>query len=515
MFRKLALITLLAGGATSSAAAEALDLRVTTDRSMDPTSIETIVKSVCKPGMSEEQRAVALWRLFNTSMFHWDRISRGKWENIATYGYSLCGTMWRTFSLFYPTEFGDGSVRGGGVSKDFYSAEEQRVNMKGWLSDSYLMSHKGISFEDFARPMDPGEFYAPGGKRRGGHTMGEVKFDGKWHFLDMHAGFYIWTADGKGIAPLSLVLGDATLVTDPARTGERFMPCDGGAPWFFYRASGGAHGKGGGKRPGGEIHPTNLRAGLKYVRYYGRTFPGAYVYSKGWERMPDWYRKGGPRRLDPAEEGWRHYGNGEVVFEPRKSKLWREALVAGDNLAGDLKAGLRGADPARPWSFSVRFQTPYIFVSGSTKGRAKGRVTIAVQGGAGLWSGEGDLKADMLRKVTGSDLTIEVRGEAGSSIEGLRLAPVFQYNYFLSPRPKPGENKIKVAWSPKSDMAGRAVKVTWTWKEKSGAKKHEKVVAESGTGYEVKLGEVEVPKGAELNPTYVEALTVEVVKKPG
>jgi hypothetical protein len=494
---------------------EAIDLRVTTDRSIDPTSVRTVVKSVCREGTTEEQRALALWKMFNTSMFHWDRISKGKWENIATYGYSLCGTMWRTFSLFYVEEFGDGSVRGGGLGNKTDSAGQFHLTMRGWLADSYLMFSvpKDAPREFLDSAPDPAKLYLADTSKRGGHTMGEVKFDGEWHFLDMHAGFWVRTADGKEIAPLRVALGDPTLLTDPVGTGKRFMPCDGGAPWFFYRASGGARGAGSGKRVPEEIHPTNLRAGLKYVRYYGKTFPKAYVYSKGWERMPKWYREKGPRHLCNGEETWRHYGNGEVVFEPEKTELWREALSGSDNLAADLEGGLHGQDAVKPWSFTVNFRTPYNFVSGNLAGKAEGKVAVSVAGGAALFSGTGEIKAEAAGKLSGGSVTLEVRGEAGSSIRGLCLAPVFQYNYFLSPRPKPGENKVKVTWSEKSDMADRAVRVTWTWREKSGPKKHEKLVTESGTEYALPVGEVDVPGGAELNPTYVEALVVEVVRK--
>jgi hypothetical protein len=467
--------------------------------------------------MTEEQKAIALWKTFNTCMFHWDRIARGKWENIATYGYSLCGTMWRTYSVFYPEEFGDGSVRGGGLGNKVDSRGIYHLTMRGWLSDSYLINFVGKNYaqKQLAESPDPAKLYMPGKTCSGGHTMGEVKFGGKWHFMDMHAGFFVWTADGKEIAPLSVVLGDPTLVTDPVKTGKRFMPCDKRAPWFFYRASGGARGKGGGKQGKKDVHPTNLRAGLKYVRYYGKTFPKAFVYQKSWQKCPKWYAEKGPRHLCNGEESWRHFGNGEVVFEPEKSELWREALTASENVAADLEEGLRGADPAKPWSLSVSFQTPYIFVSGNLSGRTKGKVSIVAEGPKGavpVWSGEGEIKADMLRKVSGQKAKLTVKGEAGSSIKGLRLAPVFQYNYFLSPRPKPGANKVKVTWSQKSSMADRAVRVTWTWKEKGGPRKSQKVISKSGTEYDLPLGEVDVPKGAELNPTYVDALTIEVVK---
>ena len=497
-------------------AAEALDLRVTTDRSIDPSSIETICKSVCKPGMTEKERALAIWRMFNTNMFHWDRISRGHWDVLCTYGYSLCGTMWRTMSMFYLYEFGDGSVRGGGFGGWTFNTEWGRLMMEGWLADSYLMKRKHIKREEMYRPYDPKK--AKDKPMSGGHTMGEVKFDGSFHFLDPHAGFYVYTADGKDIASSSQVASDPSLVSDPVKVPERFMPCDRGLPLFFYRAKGGSGGKGSGKKPKNQVFPTNLRAGLKYVRYYGKTFPHAYVYSKGWERMPKWYTAKGPRHLCNNEETWRHYGNGEVVFEPEATPLWREAIVKSENLADDLKGGLRGKDPKKPFSFTVAFQTPYIFVGENISGDAKG--DVAVQQGQcerrSVWKSGGKSSTINVKPVRttrdfGRTISYTVTGWPAASIRGLRLAAVFQYNYFMSPRPKPGDNRIKVAWSPESTMSGRAVRVTWTWKERSGDKRDVNLITKSGTEYSVKLGEVDIKPDAELNPTYIDALAAEVV----
>jgi hypothetical protein len=513
MSRVLITTFILLAGVRTALAAEALDLRVTTDRSIDPSSIESICKSVCKPGMTEKQRALALWRMFNTNMFHWDRISRGHWDVLCTYGYSLCGTMWRTYSMFHLYEFGDGSVRGGGLSGWTPDTEWGRLMMNGWLLDTYLMARKGMAKEKLYGPYDPER--AKPRAVKGGHTMGEVKFDGTFHYLDPHAGFYVYTADGEDLATARQFASDPSLVSDPVRIPDRFMPCDDGLPLFFYRVKGGSRGKGGGKKPKNQVFPTNLRAGLRYVRYYGKTFPHAYVYSKGWERMPDWYRKGGPRHLCNNEASWRHYGNGEVVFEPGKNELWREAIVSSENLADGAKGVIRGKDPEKPWSFTVEFQTPYIFVGENLSGEVHGKLAIT-QGKRTVWKsevrgGKIDVRPTRITKPRDRTLTYTVSGGRGATIEALRLAPVFQYNYFMSPRPKPGKNRVKVAWSDKSTMRGRGVRVTWTWEEKAGEKKDSRVITKSGTKYDLKLGPVEVEPDAELNPTYVDALTVEVV----
>jgi hypothetical protein len=517
----VAALAAVAWGVSAVRGSEVVDLRVTTDRSIDPTSIETVCRSVCKPGMTEQERALALWRMFNTKMFHWDRIARGHWDNICTYGYSLCGTMWRTYSMFHLQEFGPGTVRGGGLAGWTPDTEWGRLMMNGWLVDSYLMTRKRMTKEELYGPYDPKR--AKPTPVKGGHTMGEVKFGGEWHFLDPHAGFYVYTADGRNIANAAQFASDPSLVSDPVKLPERFMPCDQKLPLFFYRAKGGSSGRGGGKRPPNTVFATNLRAGLRYVRYYGKTFPHAYVYSKGWERMPDWYRKGGPRHLCNGEESWRHYGNGEVVFQPGRNLLWRDAVIKSENLADDKNGVLRGKDPAKPWSLTVEFQTPYLFVGENVAGEftgavqiQRGDVTVVKESTIELRTiGRIEVRPKRTMKPFGRTLSYRVNGGPGSHVAGLRLAPVFQYNYFMSPRPKPGENQIKVAWSNNSTMTGRAVRVTWTWREKAGDKKDERLISRSGTTYPLPLGPVDIQPNADLNPTYVDALVVEVVPGDG
>lgn len=513
------LAILLVAAACDAHAAEALDLRVTTDRSVDPASFETIAKSVCRPDMTEKQKALALWEFFNTHVFHWDYIGGG-WDVLCTYGYGLCGTQWRTYSELYPTAMGAGTVRGGGLTCWAANPEANRVLSRGWLSDTWLMSQKSATREELTRPADPAKLAAPGPSCSGGHTMGEVKFDGAWHFMDIHAGFYVYTADGENIATVDEIRSDPSLVSDPIRIPPRFMPCDNGEPHFYHRMKGSAGGEGGGE-PSTVPHPANLRAGLRQVRYYGKTFPNAYVYSAGWERMPHWYAEKGPRHLCNGEESWRHHGNGEIVFEPDATPLWAEAIVKSENLAGDIAkdTGLRGADQSKPFSFSVEFQTPHVFVAENIAGQVVGHVEIK-RGAKTVWVGGDPAKIDPTpievkpgakNGSLGAKVTYTIRGDAGAAIRNFRLAPIFQYNYFVSPRPKPGDNKIRVTWSNQSSMKDRAVRITWTWKEKAGAKKHEQLVTESGTEYALSVGPVEITPDADRNPTYIDALSVEIV----
>ena len=50
--------------AAAAAAAEVGGIVLTSDRTVDATSVEAIVKGVCKDEMTPQQRAFALWKFF-------------------------------------------------------------------------------------------------------------------------------------------------------------------------------------------------------------------------------------------------------------------------------------------------------------------------------------------------------------------------------------------------------------------------------------------------------------------
>jgi hypothetical protein len=489
---------------------EAHDARVTVAGSVDPTSRETIVKSFVREEMKPEGRAIALWQLIHTRMFHYANSGGDAWDMLCTYGCSLCGTMWNVTAWLAndPAALGPGNAGGGGLQKWFADAPEKHRTCKGWLVDSYLLGQRPLD----APPPTEGE----GGM--GGHTMGSFFFDGRSHFMDPMAGFYVYTADGDHIASLEEIASDPSLVTDPVKTSEPLMPCDGGAPHFFYRPRGGSGGKG---KPieAGPAHPINVKTGMQYVRYYGRTFPDAFKLPDQWQKSYDEaYWKDGPRHICDGGKGPRHFGNGEVVFEPAIGRNWTAALASSENVAGNLDGGIHAADPEKGFSFAVDFATPNIFPSGRVTGTAVGAGTVAVMPEGRnaketvVWTGKAgetaaldlDLGAQ-LRGPCPRSFRLVFKMEKGARLERLRASGVFQYNYFMAPCLRPGENRVQVAWAGDA----RAVRVTWRWKEKGGELKEDvHSAAKSGEEYTIRVGELEPGRPA-TDPTFVESMIIE------
>ena len=67
--------------------------KVTTDTSIDCTSRETILRDIVRPGMSDEEKAIAVWRFVRSHIYHYAHIDRQPLRQINNYGYCLCGSQ--------------------------------------------------------------------------------------------------------------------------------------------------------------------------------------------------------------------------------------------------------------------------------------------------------------------------------------------------------------------------------------------------------------------------------------
>ncbi|MFC1671913.1 hypothetical protein ACFL01_02135 [Planctomycetota bacterium] len=495
--------------------AGAADITVTTDRSPHPRTRSSIVRVAMKDAKTDKERAIALWEFVHTHMYHYDNHGGSVWDVLCTYGCSLCGTMWRMTAWLAndPLVLGPGNAGGGGLQKWYDNAVERRDMCRGWLIDSYMIGSKTLE--------TPVSLDSGGGT--GGHTMGELFFGGRSHFMDPMAGFFVYTADGDHIASLDEIKGDQSLVGDPVRMSEPFMPCDSGKAIFFYRTRGGASGKGN-PIPDGPPHAMNLRSGMRYVRYYGKTFSNAFHLPPNRRtRYVEEYWKDGPRHYCDRSKGPRHRGNGEIVFEPGTSPLWRQAPTKKVNLASDLEGGLHAEDGGKGFSFALEFETIYIFPSGRITGTAYGAGAISItptgaKSPTVIWTGQVGGKSkldvtlhDVLSPRRPRAFRLEAKMEPGARLEQFRTSGIFQYNYFVSPRLLEGKNRITVNWAKNSPMENRAVRILWSWNESNERKEHVHTAKKHGEHYSISVGDLSVPNGGISDPTFMEKLEIEVV----
>ena len=153
------------------------DLRVTTDRTVDTRSLETIVRDVVRlaGAKTNDEKAIAIHNWLHQAIFHFaypvEKMghSVGPLKVINAYGWGLCGGQHT-------------------VLKALFETAGWQVRYRGW--------------------SDPG------------HTTVEVLYDERWHYFDVFLKCYFWTKDRKTVAGQDDINADPSIVLDAQREGR-------------------------------------------------------------------------------------------------------------------------------------------------------------------------------------------------------------------------------------------------------------------------------------------------------
>jgi hypothetical protein len=482
LYLAVALLACDARAAELAAPAVALDeVRITTDKSVDTTSPETIVKDVCKPGMTDEQKVIALFDWFERSVYHRATPADVKWNThkvINVYGGVVCGTQGSQMAAL---------CRAAGF--------EARV------------------------VCDDG----------GGHTYFEVKYGGAWHGFDTMDRFYVYTrGQPRQVASFEQIDKDPSLVKDAVKENRA-------CPGFVFH----------GDDPMGFVSsqhrtldypPTaiadlgNLRLvpGQRITWYWyniNRIHPDVKdamgfahscsskvdmknpVNSSFWE--PYFYDTPG---CDPEQGKRRAYANGVIVFEPDVSQ---KALPSGfselTNLAGP---GLIPAEEGKPGVAVITIHSPYLLVGGTltlkpaagadlstvTVAAAKDGKTFAPVGGKPDADGVLDLTPAV---VAGFNYDFSVKlalPSAKAAISAYKLELVFMHNKYVRPFLVAGNNSVKLGAKNAELLVQSPVTVEYTWQEgpdwdKSQIKKAVQVVKDAASReWKIKVGGAKAPR---------------------
>jgi len=494
----------------ASAAQRTVDgIHIWTDRSVDFFSRETMLKSIIKPEMTNEQKAVACYELVRSRIFHFCRPDdNDPMRVLNVYGYALCGTIQHTLVWLAQGTFGPEGGRPAGLSSRKVSNPETfRAAAGGWLIDSMYRL-------DGARP--PAKL---------GHSWCQLFYNGRYHYLDAHAGFYVYTADGKHIASIDEISGDPTLVTDPVKKSDPFMPCDNGRPEFFYRVAGSHRGRPVEKTA--HSMALRVRPGETLVFHFDKLPGGYFKRSRSWKGqwLPDYYKEGPHLRTQGKQtKSYRHYGNGEIIFEPDLTKAgFKESIVASENLAcqaDDGKPGLHPKDATKPASATFAFKSPYPMVGGEVTAEMtigplpRGILPLVrfippgrkakpqVLGGPvdGVIAG----KLNMYEAYYPYSAQVRVELPAGCSLTKLSVRLITQLNFGTLPRPLPGVNKIFFECA-KGAPKDAQLAIKWAWTEAGGVKKSDRrTVGGKKFSYDLSLGKVGTEPAE--NPKYMRRL---------
>ncbi len=153
------------------------NFKVTTDHSVDASSLESLVQGViARAGAkTNDEKAAAIYDYLHQAIFHWayatepEPQSVGPLKLLNVYGWGLCGGQHT-------------------VLKALYETAGWECRYVGW--------------------SDPG------------HTTVEVKYDGRWHYFDVFLKCYFWSKDKSHIVSQEEIAADPSLVLDAVKEGR-------------------------------------------------------------------------------------------------------------------------------------------------------------------------------------------------------------------------------------------------------------------------------------------------------
>lgn len=295
------------------------EIRVTTDRTVDTRSLETIVRDVIRlaNAKTDDEKAIAIHTWLHQAIFHQaypveKGSSVGPLKVLNVYGWGLCGGQHT-------------------VLKALFETAGWPVRYRGW--------------------SDPG------------HTTIEVQYGGRWHYFDVFLKCYFWMKDKSTIAGQDDIIKDPSIVLDALKDGRvpanHYLCCGDDAPGIVQ-----------GCKNSKALAPSKPEQGWASVTGRDQGWSPALKLPPGATLRLEWKSEPGKLaidnkgahscgnkdfRSDPALGPlWEHYGprnhsNGTLVYEPKAVK------------AGDV----------------VDLSLPYPYVSATVEGDA----SISVDGG--------------------------------------------------------------------------------------------------------------------------------------
>jgi hypothetical protein len=490
--------------------AEIADIKVTTDTSIDCSSIQSIARDLYRPCKTDEEKAIATWYFVRRVEFHWPHIPT--WDTVElinSYGIGLCGYQSTAFAQI---------CQAGGIK---------------------------------ARTL-----HMPG------HVLAEAWYDGDWHFFDCQVGWFAFKkvkeADGKErltVASHEDIAKDPSIVLDAIKDGRAskpFFQCRVNDKSSDSPENGVTYAKG--AQPGGAPKPCdsrltiNLRRGESITRNWGnegkswfdreatKDKPGflslqhpctaSVIDENDPVNWPYWKpyavqttNKEGKLRYGPK----RLFGNGRMVYEPDLgTDGFREGL-AKDGLVG-VKAGggdkdgpkLRPATAGSAGAVVFEINCPYVAVDAwvDLSGvRRSGQDVVAVYARSGkekaewreIWraDGEGPFKAEQvsLKEIAWEQhryfvkVDLRAAGEVGNvGLDSIRLTTVFINNMYALPYFMPGKNTIRLTADKGSDLKKNPLTLTYAWEEQGKEKTLRKTIDKAPFETTVEVGGNAMPR---------------------
>ena len=404
----------LCGLGGADALADVTSPWVTTDRTVDCSSYETILAGLIRPGMTDEQKAIALYDFYRRRVYHYMNMpeSRNPVKCINVLGNTLCGS--------------------------------QATCMKG------LLTAAGIKARVVSHP---------------GHTFYEAFYGGKWHGFDTMCHFYVFTrGKDRNVASFAELNADPSLIADAVKEGRAcpgMCPC-GDKPMSFaakvrvldYQP----------QKSDWSVKDYTLRPGEEIVRSWwphDAPLPGTHrsrdpgpmhtCGSKDRGNPPELFRFWEPYgipRFGGVSVSYRHYFNGWMTYSPDLSAPPLKQALATGELIVPVKCPFYISAATVAFEATCPAPGAGVEVSVSVDNRWQ-QVTTA--GERGRREHRASLSRFVVRPSRGRhayQLRFAIKGKA--TLHRFNLRTVFVHNAMAAPHLMPGANTVTltVADSP-------------------------------------------------------------------
>jgi hypothetical protein len=435
----LALPLLLTG---SLAFADGKGVKVTTDRTVDASSLESIVRDVfARSGAkTDDEKAIALYEYLHNTIFHWAYATEaspqsvGPLKLINVYGWGLCGGQHT-------------------VLKALYETAGWKCRYVGWP----------------------------------GHTTIEVEYGGRWHYLDVFLKCYYWSKDRSHVASEEEIANDPSIVLDAVKEGRaaRQNLCCGDEPQGVVEGCKARTVEGDSKgwasvtwRDEHYSPSLQLASGATLRLDWNSVAAGYAITGKAPAHSCSIRDYREDKVLGPLLEhyGTRNWSDGAFAYKPDFSKDAADIDLTGATAKGGKLVG--------PGTAVFRVGLPYAYVSASLDAAfdgGDGKLFVSVDGGK-TWksAAAGDVTSLVKQKYD-----VRVKAEFPGSLASFALNAVVEHNRSALPALLPGRNVVTVATEKNELPKGQALVVTYAYQEATAPEKRNRY-----DGQGLKYGEV-------------------------
>lgn len=439
-----------------AAQAEVKEPWVTTDRTVDCSSYATILAGLLKPGMTDEQKAIALYDFYRQRVYHYQNIaeSRNPLKCINVIGNTLCGS--------------------------------QATCMKG------LLVAAGIKARAVSHP---------------GHTFYEAFYDGQWHGFDTMTNFYVFTrGEKRHVASFEELHQDPSLIRDAVKESRAVagMCCCGDDPMDFAQKIQATDYdpqksewsvKGYALRPGEEIVRSWWPLGKPLPGTHRKQDPGPLHTCGGRDKgnppaLFQFWEPYGIPKFGPVGISYRHYSNGWMSYSPDLGQApFSDALGRGE-LIVPVKCPFYITGAAVTFEATCPAEGDSIEASVAVDGKWT-PILAAKEAGKKVYTAEFD--KTVVRPNQGRhayELRLKLNGKA--TLERFHLKTIFTHNAMAAPHLMPGKNRVTLTVANPDAIQANPVTLVYRYKEAPDWKTEktvERTIAESPFTFTLDLPE--------------------------